>query len=412
MAIDILTGPSGQPDISYAPDHAKFKARSERRITTEKLPSTLPPGFPDKLDSDLVWDNTDIASRYDWTFVLSPSDISELDSALQHFKSLGKPLGYVDQSTFPLQNLHESLRQVSRDVHTGFGFKVVRGVPVDKYSREDVLTIYAGLGAHVANTRGRQDHMWKGQPADVALNHIYDLSGVFDASKIGAPAYTTDKQVFHTDSGDVIALFCLEEAAEGGQSKLSSSWRVYNELAATRPDLIHTLAEPWVSEVFDGQGKGYAERPLLFYQKPSETSPELMIIQYARRTFTGFQGLPRSKHIPPITEAQAEALDALHFLAERFAVTLDFQKGDIQFANNLSVFHARDGFRNSAEKQRHLVRLWLRDDELRWEIPEQLGPRFDKVYKDVRPERQVFPLEPFVRSSAAGKGKEDGVVQA
>jgi hypothetical protein len=114
--------------------------------------------------------------------------------------------------------------------------------------------------------------------------------------------------------------------------------------------------------------------------------------------------------MPPITEAQAEALDALHFLAERFAVTLDFQKGDIQFANNLSIFHARDGFKNNTEKQRHLVRLWLRDDELRWEIPELLGPRFDKVYKDVKPERQVFPLEPYVRSSAAGKGEKNGGV--
>lgn len=403
MAIDIPTGPPGQPDITYAPDYAKYKARTERRLATDQLPTTLPDGFPNKLESNLVWDSTDIASRYDWTYVLSPSDLAEIDSALQHFKSLGKPLGYIDQSTFPLQHLHESLRKVSKDVHTGFGFKVVRGLPVDQYNREDILAIYAGLSAHVANTRGRQDHQWNGKSADVVLNHIFDLSAKIDAHKIGAPAYTADKQVFHTDSGDVIALLCLEEAAHGGQSKLSSSWRVYNELAATRPDLVRTLAEPWISEVFDGQGKGWSERPLLFYQPPTGTSPERMIIQYARRTFTGYQGLPRSSHIPPITEAQAEALDALHFLAERFAVTLDFQKGDIQFVNNLSIFHARDGFTNSAEKQRHLVRLWLRDEELRWAIPEALGPRFEKVYEGVEKERQVFPLEPFVRSSAAGK---------
>jgi len=55
--------------------------------------------------------------------------------------------------------------------------------------------------------------------------------------------------VFHTDSGDVIALLCLETAAEGGESMLSSSWRVYNELAATRPDLVRTLAEPWPAEL-------------------------------------------------------------------------------------------------------------------------------------------------------------------
>ena len=80
------------------------------------------------------------------------------------------------------------------------------------------------------------------------LNHIKDMSGIVDSSKIGAPAYTTEKQVFHTDVGDVIALICLETAAAGGQSKLSSSWKVYNELAKNRPDLIRTLAEPWAAE--------------------------------------------------------------------------------------------------------------------------------------------------------------------
>jgi alpha-ketoglutarate-dependent taurine dioxygenase len=68
------------------------------------------------------------------------------------------------------------------------------------------------------------------------------------------------------------------------------------------------------------------------------------VIQYARRGFTGFLHLPRSSNIPPITEVQAEALDALHFLAEKFSVTLGFQKGDVQYVNNLSIFHARDGF--------------------------------------------------------------------
>lgn len=76
-----------------------------------------------------------------------------------------------------------------------------------------------------------------------------------------------------------------------------------------------------------------------------------MIIQYARRTFTGFQALPRSHDIPPITEAQAEALDALHFEAEKAAVGLDFRQGDVQYVNNLSVFHARDGFEDTETQQ-------------------------------------------------------------
>ena len=85
-------------------------------------------------------------------------------------------------------------------------------------------------------------------------------------------------------------------------------------------------------------------RPLLYYLDSK------IIIQYARRYFTGFQHLPRSKDIPPITEAQAEALDTLHFLGEKFSLGLNFQQGDIQYINNLSIFHARDGFTDSPQK--------------------------------------------------------------
>jgi alpha-ketoglutarate-dependent taurine dioxygenase len=102
---------------------------------------------------------------------------------------------------------------------------------------------------------------------------------------------------------------------------------------------------------FSGKRPQYSLRPLLHYTPKTITSPERMIIQYARRTFTGYWGLPRSSDIPPITEAQAEALDTLHFLAEKHAVTLDFQQGDVQYVNNLSIFHARDAFKDTPEQQ-------------------------------------------------------------
>ncbi|RDW76888.1 TauD/TfdA family dioxygenase [Aspergillus mulundensis] len=401
-------GPVGQPDIQYLPDPIKYAARTERR-QKEKLQTTLPEGFPRELQSDLAWDGKTVGEVYDWNYHLTQDDLEEVDQALQHFKGmstslstdvetdktgLNLPLGLVNQEAFPLPKLHDKLRAISKEIHQGRGFKVIRGVPVDQYTREENFIIYAGLTSHIAPVRGRQDNNWQGQPADVVLAHITDLSRKVDTKTIKAPAYTTEKQVFHTDAGDIITLFALEEAAEGGQSYLSSSWHVYNELARTRPDLIHTLAEPWIAE----QGAEVISRPLLYHQPPTSDAPERLIIQYARRGFTGYWGKPRAATLPPITEAQAEALDALHYLAEKSAVALDFHKGDIQVVNNLSIFHARAGFTDSDEKRRHLVRLWLRDPELAWETPEGLKSRWEYVYAAVDAEKAVFPLEPFVRS--------------
>jgi len=127
---------------------------------------------------------------------------------------------------------------------------VLRGLQVEKYTREENVIIYAGVSSHVASRRGRQDHKYKGEKADVVVSHIKDLSWSSEnAGVIGSPAYTTDKQVFHTDAGDIVSLFALETSAEGGASKLASTWRVYNEIAATRPDLVHTLSQDWDMEV-------------------------------------------------------------------------------------------------------------------------------------------------------------------
>ncbi len=82
----LQTGPPGQPDIGYAPDLAKYHARVKHRKETEKLPTTLPDGFPEQLQSDLVWEGDSIGEDYNWTYSLNAEEIEEIEQALQHFK--------------------------------------------------------------------------------------------------------------------------------------------------------------------------------------------------------------------------------------------------------------------------------------------------------------------------------------
>lgn len=65
---------------------------------------------------------------------------------------------------------------------------------------------------------------------------------------------------------------------------LTRSWRVYNELAAKRPDLIHTLSKPWDMEVFEKDAKKkWTPRPLMFHHPPRPDTPERVSLQYGRR---------------------------------------------------------------------------------------------------------------------------------
>lgn len=133
------------------------------------------------------------------------------------------------------------MTDLAHELHEGRGFFVLRTIPVDSYSRLDNILIYAGISSYVGGTRGLQDK------DGGVLSHIKDLSQSYLKGAIGGPAYTTDKQVFHTDQGsDIVSLFALQIAAEGGVSRISSSWRVYNDLAENRPDLIQILSQPWV----------------------------------------------------------------------------------------------------------------------------------------------------------------------
>ncbi len=121
-------------------------------------------------------------------------------------------------------------------MHNGRGFFVLRGFPVDDLDRHDSVVAYAGVSAYIGSLRAWQDSTGS------ILAHITDLS---KTQAVGTPAYTNEKQVFHTDNGDIVSLLALEIADEGGTSKIASSWHIYNVLAEVRPDLIRTLSEDW-----------------------------------------------------------------------------------------------------------------------------------------------------------------------
>lgn len=77
-----------QPDIAYAPDLAKYQARSKYLAANElQRPSEVPAGFPKRLVSDLVWEGKDLAKDYEWVHELTTDEIREVQDALAHFKS-------------------------------------------------------------------------------------------------------------------------------------------------------------------------------------------------------------------------------------------------------------------------------------------------------------------------------------
>jgi hypothetical protein len=103
---------------------------------------------------------------------------------------------------------------------------------------------------------------------------------------------------------------------------------------------------------------------------------------FSRRPITGSPTSPRSPDVPPLTEVQAEALDMVHFLSQKHCLTMRLRRGDIQLTNNLAIQHAREAFLDSPSQQRHVMRLWLRNEQLAWETPDELKATWFEKYGD------------------------------
>ena len=54
----------------------------------------------------------------------------------------------------------------------------------------------------------------------------------------------------------------------------------------------------------------------------------------------------------------------------------------MQFFNNLGLLHARESFIDGENGKRHMIRLWVRNDELAWKTPECLQDRWEAHYGD------------------------------
>lgn len=209
-----------------------------------------------------------------------------------------------------------------------------------------------------------------------------DLGLLIPDSSLRQSPYASNPQPFHNDVCDILAMYYQSTALSGGESQLASSAKVYNEIAANRPDVIRTLAkDDWIFDKHQTPAY-WNTRALLF--NFDKKGPGFC---FSRRPITGSPTSPRSPGVPSMTEVQAEAIDMVHFTAVKHQLSMRLQAGDIQLINNLAIQHARAGFRdgyteNGVEMKRHVMRLWLRNEELAWSTPEGLARTWREKYGD------------------------------
>jgi hypothetical protein len=61
-------------------------------------------------------------------------------------------MGHIGKATFPLPTLSSKLYDFAKELYFGRGFFVLRTLPIDKYSKEEIAIIYAGYSMFVLSS--------------------------------------------------------------------------------------------------------------------------------------------------------------------------------------------------------------------------------------------------------------------
>lgn len=305
--------------------------------------------LPPEIQSPSAWYGPEMAAGDEWIERLSPVETAEIERATQSFAASATDIAGMRASDFPLPEFGPRLQRVLHKVLHGRGFALLRGLPVARWTRREAAIAFYGLGTHLGSARPQN-------ASGHVLGHVKDLGR--SSSDPNVRIYQTrERQTYHTDSADVVALMCLQPARRGGLSSLVSSVTIFNEMRRRRPDLLAVLFEPIATdrrgEVPPGQ-QPYFNIPIYNWHEG------LLSAIYQRQYIESARRFPE---VPALTPGQIEALDLFDALANDPALHLfmEFQPGDVQLVHNHTLLHDRTAFDDwpEPERKRHLLRLWL-----------------------------------------------------
>jgi len=326
--------------------------------------SALPPEVADRS----AWYGPELTNTTDWIEHFSIDELGEVELAVDELERSGLAVEKITAANVPLPILAPRLKTILDEVLNGRGFVLIKGLPVQRWTRRKAAIAFLAIGVHLGNLRMQN-------AAGHLLGHVKDLGRSSDDPNTRI-YQTRERQTHHTDSCDVVGLLCLQTAKSGGLSSLVSSTTIFNEMHRRRPDLLQTLLKPIETdrrgEVPEGS-KPYFNIPVFNYHDGLVSAIyQRQYIESARR----FDG------VAPLTPLQIEALDLLDALANdpRLNLMMELQPGDIQLVNNHTILHDRTAFEDypERERKRHLLRLWLAPPTAR-PLPKVYAERFGSI---------------------------------
>ena len=302
-----------------------------------------------------MWRGSELTPS-EWTWWLGAEEIDELVTAATD-----------DGAAAPaLPTVGARLDELRQRLIRGRGFELLRGLPIEELGAAGAADVLLTIGRHLGSLRSQN-------AGGDLLGHVRNVG--LDAADPDVRIYQTNqRQTFHTDSADVVALLCLHEAAEGGDSMLVSAAAIYNEMLDRDVELAHALFAPVAT---DRRGEVPPGEDPYFLIPVLNWFDDALTVIYQRQYI---ESAARFDDAPPLTDVQRAALDLFDEIANDPSMHLSMRlwPGDIQFVHNHSLLHDRTGFVDDPAAPRHLLRLWLSVPGDR-ELPPVFATRYGSI---------------------------------
>jgi hypothetical protein len=295
--------------------------------------------FPKEISGPTLWQAEDYKNNPErWTRPFTDEEVQELGKAADDFIASGTPLTGISQQNFPLPTLSKVLGELREDLINGKGFILFKRFPADIWGPHKNAVAYLGLGTYLGYfvSQNGLGHV---------LGHVKDVGD--DATQIDKIRIyrTTARQFFHTDDSDIVGLLCVHRAKEGGESDIVSTHHLWNTLQKENPDVADLLTQPiWYfdrkGEVSEGEEQ-WTRQPIFYLENGGQERLYIKWDPYFVRSLTRFsdKGL-----IPALSEEQQRAMTVLEETAQKLALHMVLEVGDIQFVSNTHLLHARTAY--------------------------------------------------------------------
>lgn len=308
-----------------------------------------------EIQDERAWARDGI-SPADWLVPLSAACLAEVVEVVRRLRQDPLPTVLLEPAQFPLAACTEAMALVGRKLRQGVGLAVVDRLPVERFTAEESRAVSWLLGSLLGRTVAQK---WDG-------TMIYDVRDTGRGFEYGVRRSVTNLELqFHTDGAwlsmpaELVGLFCLNPAREGGVSRFLSLYTVHNELRRRHPRLLERLYRlfPWDRQAEHPEGEEkLSRRPVFQYD-----GRRLLARYYEGLIQKGLELSGDS-----LDAEGREALAAMREIVESPALWVEFviEQGQIQYLNNHQFAHSRTEFLDASEPhlKRHMIRLWHRDE--------------------------------------------------